>query len=74
MAIVRVSGAEARSIVEPLVESLPPPRTLARRRLRDGEGAAEDALVVWMPGPKSFTGEDVIELHVHAGCGTWGGS
>jgi tRNA modification GTPase len=67
VAIVRVSGPEARSIVEPLVESLPPPRTLARRRLRDSEGAAEDALVAWMPGPKSFTGEDVIELHVHAG-------
>ncbi len=36
-----------------------------------GEGspvsAREDALVVVMPGPRSFTGEDVVELHVHAG-------
>lgn len=67
VAVVRVSGPEARSIVERLVESLPPPRLLARRKLRDSEGAAEEALVAWMPGPRSFTGEDVIELHVHAG-------
>lgn len=67
VAIVRVSGPEARLLVEPLVQSLPPPRMLARRQLRDSEAAAEEALVAWMPGPKSFTGEDVIELHVHAG-------
>ena len=34
---------------------------------RSPEGAQEDALVVVMPGPRSFTGEDVVELHVHAG-------
>ncbi|MGB1698595.1 MAG: tRNA modification GTPase, partial [Nannocystaceae bacterium] len=28
---------------------------------------SEEAVVVWMPGPGSFTGEDVVELHVHAG-------
>ncbi|WAS93941.1 tRNA modification GTPase [Nannocystis punicea] len=67
VAIVRVSGPEARALVEPLVETLPSPRTLARRLLRDGEGAGDEALVAWMPGPRSFTGEDVIELHVHAG-------
>lgn len=67
VAIVRVSGPEARTFVEALVDSLPPPRVLARRRVRDGEGAADDALVAWMPGPNSFTGEDVVELHVHAG-------
>lgn len=36
---------------------------------RNGEGseALDDALVLWMPGPNSFTGEDVVELHVHGG-------
>jgi tRNA modification GTPase len=68
VAIVRLSGPEARSIVEPLIGTLPAPRLLARRRVDDSsDGPADDALVVWMPGPRSFTGEDVVELHVHAG-------
>lgn len=67
VAIVRVSGPAARAIVEPLIGTLPAPRTLARRRVRDSSDSADDALVAWMPGPRSFTGEDVVELHVHAG-------
>ncbi len=63
VAIVRLSGPRARAIGDELVGSLPPARHLVRRRLPGGE----DALVVWMPGPRSFTGEDVLELHVHGG-------
>jgi len=32
-----------------------------------GTESKEEILVVWMPGPASFTGEDVVELHIHAG-------
>ena len=46
--------------------SLGDARQLVRRRLALASGS-EDALVVWMSGPRSFTGEDVVELHVHAG-------
>lgn len=68
VAIVRVSGPAAQTIVAALVGELPPPRVLARRSVRDAEaGPGDDALVVSMPGPRSFTGEDVVELHVHAG-------
>jgi tRNA modification GTPase len=65
VAIVRVSGPRAAQIGVALAGPLPSPRRLARARLAIGQG--EDALVVYMPGPHSFTGEDVIELHVHAG-------
>lgn len=65
VAVVRLSGSRAREIAERLAGEVGEPRRLVRRRLRmDG---LEDALVVWMPGPASFTGEDVVELHVHAG-------
>ncbi|MBL4686122.1 MAG: tRNA uridine-5-carboxymethylaminomethyl(34) synthesis GTPase MnmE, partial [Nannocystaceae bacterium] len=66
IAVVRVSGPRAAAIARALVGELPAPRRLGRRviALRSGE---EDGLVVWMPGPRSFTGEDVVELHVHAG-------
>lgn len=66
VAIVRLSGSRAQEIVRSLVGELPTVRQLARRRLRLGRDT-EDALVVVMPGPGSFTGEDVVELHVHAG-------
>jgi tRNA modification GTPase len=68
VAIVRLSGPAARTLAESLIGRLAAPRVLARRSVRDVEGApAEDALVVWMPGPNSLTGEDVVELHVHGG-------
>ncbi|MGA8191738.1 MAG: tRNA uridine-5-carboxymethylaminomethyl(34) synthesis GTPase MnmE, partial [Acetobacteraceae bacterium] len=47
---------------------VPPPRRAALRRLRDGEGAELDqAMVVWLPGPGSYTGEDSVELFLHGG-------
>ena len=66
VAIVRLSGPAARTLATDLVGTLPAPRVLARRRLRLEHGS-EDALVAVMPGPRSFTGEDVVELHVHGG-------
>jgi tRNA modification GTPase len=70
VAIVRVSGPQAQSIVGRIVEGAgpwpTPPRQLRRRQLVVASGL-EDALVVSMPGPRSWTGEDVVELHVHGG-------
>ena len=31
------------------------------------DGLIDDGLTIWFPGPASFTGEDVVELHVHGG-------
>jgi tRNA modification GTPase len=47
---------------------LPPARRLVLRTLRDAStDALDQALVVWMPGPGTFTGEDMAELHLHGG-------
>lgn len=68
VAIVRVSGPQAAEVLVGLgVAEPPPPRRLVRRGLALAGGQQEDGLVAWMPGPRSFTGEDVVELHVHAG-------
>jgi tRNA modification GTPase len=68
VAIVRVSGPRARAVLQAvLLGEVPAARRLVRRRIRLGDGEHEDGLVVLMPGPRSFTGEDVAELHVHAG-------
>lgn len=66
VAIVRLSGPNAREFAVSVVGRLPEARRAAVRHLR-GALAGEQALVLFMPGPGSFTGEDVIELHVHAG-------
>ena len=46
---------------------MPPPRTARHVRVRDPDSgeALDDALALWFPGPRSATGEDVAELHLH---------
>src|SRR6201995_3149519 len=68
IAIVRVSGPQARVALELLAGKIPAPRMATRALLRDagGEGI-DDAVVLWFPRPASATGEDVAEFHVHGG-------
>lgn len=68
IAVIRVSGPAAGSAIESLAGSLPAPRQATRRLLRDLEGGVlDDGLVLWFPGPRSVTGEDVAEFHIHGG-------
>ncbi|MEQ9814686.1 MAG: tRNA uridine-5-carboxymethylaminomethyl(34) synthesis GTPase MnmE [Azospirillaceae bacterium] len=68
VAVVRVSGPGSRAIAEAVAGTLPPPRQATLRTLRDAGGAAFDqALVLNFPAPASFTGEDVLEIHIHGG-------
>jgi tRNA modification GTPase len=69
VAVIRVSGPGARTAVARLTASaLPAPRSVVLRRLVDGRGDVLDqGLVLWLPGPKSFSGEDMAEFHVHGG-------
>jgi tRNA modification GTPase len=69
VAVVRVSGPETERIVRGLTGlTMPSPRSAVLRTLQGGDGLPIDqALVIWMPGPASFTGEDVAEFHVHGG-------
>lgn len=68
VAVLRVSGPGAGAAVKGLGAKLPPPREARLRVLKDVEGGELDrALVLWLPGPDSFTGEDVAELHLHGG-------
>ena len=69
VAVLRVSGAAAADALARLTRrDLPPPRVAKLRRLFDAAGTPiDDALVLFFPGPRSFTGEDVVELHLHGG-------
>lgn len=70
VAVVRLSGPRAHSALEELTNKpVPSMRYAALRLLCDpGTGARLDrALVLAFEGPGSFTGEDVVELHLHGG-------
>ncbi|MGH6875386.1 MAG: tRNA uridine-5-carboxymethylaminomethyl(34) synthesis GTPase MnmE [Aestuariivirgaceae bacterium] len=69
VAVIRVSGARAGSLVKELCSSLPVPRAATLSAIRQpADGRLIDrGLVLWFPGPASFTGEDVAEFHVHGG-------
>jgi tRNA modification GTPase len=69
VAVIRVSGRSAGVALDRMVAPRPAPRQAAFRRVRHPETGEvlDDALVLWFPGPKSETGEDMAELHVHGG-------
>src|ERR1700716_2726384 len=68
ISVVRVSGAHAGAILKALAGKNLLPRRATRALIRDGnQQPIDDAVVLWFPGPKSATGEDVAEFHVHGG-------
>ncbi|TDQ81965.1 tRNA modification GTPase trmE [Dongia mobilis] len=74
VAVFRLSGPRSGEVLETLTgRPLPRPREAIRRRLFSSAATDEhrilldDALVIYFRAPASFTGEDVVELHVHGG-------
>ncbi|MCX7685403.1 MAG: tRNA uridine-5-carboxymethylaminomethyl(34) synthesis GTPase MnmE [Acetobacteraceae bacterium] len=68
IAVLRISGPGSAAALRALAGGLPAPRRASLRRLRGADGALLDrALVLWFPGPASYTGEDAAELHLHGG-------
>jgi tRNA modification GTPase len=63
VALVRISGPGLGATLAPLV-ALPDPRRASLRTLR-WDGFREKALVLFFPGPASYTGEDLVELQLH---------
>jgi len=65
---VRISGPDAERALRRLAGKPPRPREAALRILRSADDRILDqALVLWFPGPRSYTGEDCAELHLHGG-------
>jgi len=76
VSVIRISGPQASDVLVRMApgrtDPIPAPRRAVVRTLRRaGEGSAQGAevidhaLVLWFPGPRSFTGEDTVELHTH---------
>jgi len=68
IAVMRISGPAAATALATLCRNMPPARRASLRRLRADDGTVLDqALVLWLPGPDTYTGEDSAELHLHGG-------
>ncbi|MBU1347192.1 MAG: tRNA uridine-5-carboxymethylaminomethyl(34) synthesis GTPase MnmE [Alphaproteobacteria bacterium] len=67
IAILRLSGPGARAALADLGVSAIRPRQASLRTLRHDGERIDQALVLWFPGPDSYTGEDCAELHLHGG-------
>ena len=69
VAVIRVAGPQAGTVVDRMAGPRPKPRYAAFRRVRHPETTEnlDEALVLWLPGPKTETGEDMAELQIHGG-------
>jgi tRNA modification GTPase len=69
VAVIRISGPSAGDALRQLCGPPPPPRQASLRKIKSpGTGEVLDrGLALWLPGPASFTGEDIAELHIHGG-------
>jgi len=70
IAVIRISGRASRKTLHALCNGrLPAPRVSSFRRLRHPTTGQmlDEAMVLWLPGPANFTGEDMAELYVHGG-------
>jgi tRNA modification GTPase len=66
VAVLRLSGPAAGAALAALAGKLPPARRASRARFRDSAGELiDDGLALFFPAPRSLTGEDVAELHIH---------
>ena len=73
IAVTRLSGPGSREIADRVLSLVAPLRDTPPRRMRNGYlldengDAIDQVLAVWFSSPKSYTGEDVVEIHTHGG-------
>jgi len=68
IAVVRVSGKDTSEVIKQITrEDLPSPRvaTLKKFNKIDTNELIDEGVIIWFPGPNSYTGEDLAEFHVH---------
>jgi tRNA modification GTPase len=68
VAVIRLSGPASGAALDVLCGRIPEPRQASLLSIRDRNGVEIDkGIIVFFPGPRSFTGEDCAELQIHGG-------
>ena len=68
IAVIRISGENTKEIITSLIRgNLPSPRlaTLKKFNRINTSELIDEGILIWFPGPESYTGEDMAEIHVH---------
>ena len=68
VAIIRISGAESSKVIKSLTgKDIPEPRMATLRKINNINTSEliDEGIIIWFPGPESYTGEDMAEIHVH---------
>ena len=70
VAIIRISGPETPVVIKSLTgKEMPKPRMATLRKINNINSSEliDEGIILWFPGPESYTGEDMAEIHVHGG-------
>ncbi len=70
VAIIRISGSEVSKVVKSLtLKDMPTPRMATLRKINNINTSEliDEGIILWFPGPESYTGEDMAEIHIHGG-------
>ena len=70
VAVVRISGPDSSKVLKLLTKhELPAPRVATLRKINNINTSEliDEGIIIWFPGPESYTGEDMAEIHVHGG-------
>jgi len=68
IAVIRVSGPETRKVIELLTKGpLPNPKLATLKKINkiNTNELIDEGIILWFPAPQSYTGEDMVEFHVH---------
>ena len=68
IAVIRISGKETSKVIKILTGKEPPkPRVATLRKINkiNTSELIDEGLILWFPGPESYTGEDMAEIQVH---------
>ena len=70
VAIIRISGPEASNVIKSLTgKEIPKARIATLRKINNINTSEliDEGIILWFPGPESYTGEDMAEIHIHGG-------
>ena len=68
VAVIRVSGPDTKKVISKLTNGvLPKPRVATLKKINkiNTNEMIDEGVILWFPGPESYTGEDMAEFHVH---------
>ena len=68
IAVIRISGKDCSKVIKSMTDGdFPKPRVATLKKINkiNTNELIDEGIIIWFPGPNSYTGEDMAEFHVH---------